>query len=135
MVPALWPGDRIVVWRPPARLWKPKRGDIVLVRWNAGMPAMIKRVVGTPGERIVIESGRVSIDGVVLLEPYLPAPYTPRRTFSEWDLENDEYFLLGDNRVRSADSRRFGPVRCDSILGRAWYRTAPETRAGWLVHV
>jgi signal peptidase I len=132
MVPALWPGDRIAVWRPPAFLWRPRRGDIVLARWRAGQAPVLKRVVGLPGESVKLDGGQVIIDGEPLPEPYLPASPVEAGDHYEWQLGPGEYVVLGDYRARSQDSRAHGPLPLTGILGKAWYRYAPGSRSGWL---
>jgi signal peptidase I len=132
MIPTLWPGDTLLVgWTVPF-LRRVRRGDIVLVRWPGFERAFIKRVVGLPGERVSINSGLLIIDGVAVSEPYIPESVTPFPVYDEWTLGRGEYFVLGDNRSRSEDSRQFGPVEKRQILGRAWYRLAPKERRGSL---
>ncbi|HXB60770.1 MAG TPA: signal peptidase I [Candidatus Acidoferrales bacterium] len=101
----------------------PRAGDIIAIRDPSGRGFDVKRVIGVPTESIYISHGRVYVDGKLLREPYLPAR---ERTFA-YDLESqDEYFCLstnqffvmGDNRGNSCDSRSFGPITRDSILGR-----------------
>ncbi len=92
----------------------------------------IKRVIGLPGERVVVANGKVRIynnespDGRELAEAYLP---TGRYTNGDIDftLANDEYFVLGDNRGASSDSRSFGPVHRDDVIGRVFLRAFPVT--------
>ncbi len=99
-----------------------KRGDVVLLDDGGGARAM-KRIVGMPGEVIELYRGYVFVNSRLLREPYLP-PYTftfgenessPRR----WELRENEYFVLGDNRFWSVDSRRYGPVGRHRIEVRA----------------
>lgn len=135
MIPTLVPGDRLLVNRRLAGLWQPRRGDIVLVHWpisGKNGPAMVKRIIGLPGEEVTIREGQVFINGHPLDEPYLPQPTTPYPLSAMWVLGPDEYFVMGDNRARSEDSRRYGPVRQSWIWGHAWYRYAPPQRRGRL---
>ena len=86
----------------------------------------IKRVVGLPNEHIAIRENRVEIDGKPLAEPYLPNPAATRtRGATQWLTDIDEFFLLGDNRQDSEDSRAFGPVPAQLIIGRVWFRYWP----------
>ena len=95
----------------------------------------IKRVIGLPGEKVGIKSGRISIDGQVLEEPYLPME---ENTFLGDDTEQgynkmlgeNEYFVLGDNRSHSSDSREWGIVPRADIIGRAWLVITPLRKAG-----
>jgi signal peptidase I len=88
---------------------------------------LIKRVIGLPGETIEISAGVVYIDGRPLNEPYarLSTGDSPSRRLSA-----DEYFIMGDNRANSKDSRLFGPIPRDSIVGRAWIIYWPPANWG-----
>jgi nickel-type superoxide dismutase maturation protease len=98
MLPTLLPGERIVVLRAPFSLRPPKKGDLIAFKHPLDpKKPLIKRVVAGPHET-------VTVDG----QPYRLGP--------------DEWFVLGDNPSASTDSRRFGPIRRDLIIGRAWFR-------------
>ena len=139
MEPALRDGDHLLVSRVAYRLAEPRRGDLVFVRsWRgaAGRPECIKRIVGLPHEWIAVRAGRVSLNGRPLHEPYarLASPSLPDLSREAvLLLRSDEYFLLGDNRAWSTDSRTLGPVQRREIAGRAWYRYAPPSRRGRLL--
>jgi signal peptidase I len=129
--------DRVIANRIVYRFHAPERGDIIVFKaptkveaaCNAG-GAFIKRVIGLPGERVSMRNGYVSIDGVRLAEPYLAAGDRGRES-GEWPRSpRDGYFVLGDNRAMSCDSRRWGVVPRESIIGRADIRYWPPTRAG-----
>lgn len=115
---------------------EPKRGDIVVFKYPKDPNQyFIKRVVGLPGEKIKIEDGQVFIINsdqmTVLEEDYLPDDIKtnlPLRGYSNVSLNQDEYFLLGDNRDQSLDSRIFGPVKREFIIGRTWLRGWPLNR-------
>jgi signal peptidase I len=127
MEPTFSSGHYLLVSRLAYRLGRPSRGDVVVVRADWG-PASeyLKRVVGLPGERVRYEDGRLFINGVALAEPYLgDVPRPEGDAAQEWCLEGDEYLVFGDNRPMSADSRRYGPVLGDALVGRAWYRYWP----------
>ena len=118
--------------------WAPyERGDIVVfeppeaMRTPSGAP-FIKRVIGVPGDRVELEDGLVLVNGVELDEPYLftrrgePEPTEP--SFggdTSWLIPNGTLFVLGDHRAASADSREFGPIDVDTVLGRALLRYWP----------
>jgi len=118
------------------RFNEPQRGEVVVFRYPADPSQFfIKRVIGLPGEGVRISDGKVYIinadnpEPKMLPEDYL-APAT--KTFGLVDvvLGPDEYFLMGDNRTASLDSRAFGPVKRSSIIGRALLRGWPINRAG-----
>lgn len=131
MEPALYEGDRVFVEKVSYRFRPPQRGDIVMLHLPQYRDFLIKRVVGLPGEEIAIHDGHVYINGHVLLEPYLTEP-TPGE-MPAMRIPALHYFVLGDNRDDSNDSRYFGPVPRDYIVGRLVLRFWPPERAG-LVH-
>ena len=125
MEPSYRSGDLLLV-RPLGRR-APARGDVVLLR-NPREPEArdLKRVVGLPGESVSLADGSLYVDGAHLPEPYLdglPASLGLERR--DWTLEDDEYFVLSDNRARGTDSRHFGPVRRSAIVGKVWCRVWP----------
>ena len=89
-------------------LLKPQRGDIVVADSTVIGKLIVKRVIGVPGDEIRIENNRVYVNGILLEEDYLPEPMKTKDGL--WVLEDGMYFLLGDNRNVSDDSRRIGPV-------------------------
>jgi signal peptidase I len=129
--------DRVIANRLVYRFHEPRRGDIVVfkasVRVKAACSAsgtFIKRIVGLPGEKLTIRNGFVLINGVSLVEPYLQEGYRGRES-GDWPrIADDSYFVLGDNRTMSCDSRRWGLVRRDDIIGRADVIYWPPNRAG-----
>ena len=130
MEPSFRSGDLVLVGT--IRRGPIARGDVVVLR-NPREPDArdLKRVVGLPGESIRFADGSLYIDGTHLPEPYLgglPASIGIER--SEWTLAGDRYFVLSDNRARGTDSRHYGPVPRDVILGRVWRRAWPPRRLG-----
>lgn len=100
----------------------PKRGEVVGLRFP-GDPERrkyIKRIVALPGEKIEIKDGQVKINGNLLLESYLPADLKTEGSVN-LALDPDEYYILGDNRPVSNDSRYFGPISQKYIIGRAYF--------------
>lgn len=121
MAPAHAPGSRTLVWAW-AYVWQtPRRGDVVVLR-SPDDPASLalKRIVGLPGENVSWAAASVRIDGRPLPEPYARVlrDVPGDDEMLECALGPDEYFVLGDNRLYSHDSRHYGPVRRPVVLGR-----------------
>jgi signal peptidase I len=128
--------DYLIANKIDYRLHAPQRGDIIILRPPTdNSKDFIKRVIALPGERLLIRDGIVYINGRKLDEPYLPEAWT---TFNNWPatgtdgevIPPNEYFVMGDNRNRSQDSRIFGPIGRDRIDGRAWFRIWPLDHFG-----
>ncbi len=129
--------DRVIANRIVYRFHAPERGDIIVFKAPAGVEAacdaggtFVKRIVGLPREKVSMRDGYVLINGVRLIEPYL-APGFRGRESGEWSRSpRDGYFVLGDNRAMSCDSRRWGVVPRENIIGRADVRYWPPDRIG-----
>jgi len=122
--------DYLIANKIDYRLHAPQRGDIVILRPPTNNSTdFIKRIIGLPGERILIRSGVVYINGHRLDEPYLPEAWVSETNWPDNSsgrvMGADEYFVMGDNRNRSQDSRFFGPISRDRIDGKAWFRIWP----------
>ena len=113
-----------------------QRGEVIVFQ-APSMPdqAFVKRVIGLPGERVEIRDGKVLINGETLDEPYLAhsnvvGSMTCVPTLRQFDciLQEGQYFVLGDNRNRSNDSRDWGPVTVDEIVGEVWFIYWPPSR-------
>lgn len=128
MEPALYENDRIVVDKVTYRFRPPRRGEIVILHVWQYREDLLKRVVGLPGEEIAIHDGRVYVNGQPLNEPYLREP-TPGEV-PPTRIPPMHYFVLGDNRDASGDSRYFGPVPRSAIIGRVIFRYWPPERIG-----
>jgi signal peptidase I len=129
MEPNLHTNERLVIEKLSYRFHGPRRGDVVVIKDPGGSPELlIKRVVGLPGERVTVANNRVFIDGVPLDEPYLDQP--TQGSGRSWIVPPLTVFVMGDNRSASRDSRIFGPVSLDEIIGRALFRYWPLTDAG-----
>jgi len=131
MEPTLLRGDQFradVSWAPRH---DPKRGEIwVFNNPNpdpmGGDEVLVKRVIGLPGEKIEVAKGKVLVNGKALSEPYLKQP--PRYKTPPRKLQKDEYWMLGDNRNRSEDSHRWGPLKRGAFIGKAIVRFWPPDR-------
>jgi len=120
MDPALIDGERVVVNKFLYDVRAPGRRDVVVIDPAVDRPddALVKRVVGLPGETIEGRDGTVLVNGRALSEPYLESDVVTA-DFAPVELRADELFVLGDNREASSDSRAFGPVTTDEVVGRA----------------
>ena len=132
MRPTFEPGQHLLVSRMAYAASALSRGDVVVLRdpRDSGR-RILKRVVGLPGEEVRIRDGLLFVDGVHMDEPYLGGlPASVGLGNSTWGLGSSEYFVAGDDRVRSTDSREYGPVPEGLIVGRAWYRYWPLRERG-----
>jgi signal peptidase I len=138
MEPNFFDREYLIVNEISYRFSNPRRGDVIVFRYPRNpQEYFIKRVIGLPGEKIQIKDGNVYIynidnpQGIILKEPYLPAGTKTYNLNKEViSLGNDEYFVLGDNRNSSKDSRSFGPVKRSFIIGRVLLRGWPFDRIG-----
>jgi signal peptidase I len=150
MVPTIQEHEYVLIDKLSPRFSDYQRGDIIVFNPPAGYEQggvpFIKRVIGLPGDTVTLENGKVFVTPpggarVELSEPYVvrdidggaastqcrDAPCT-----SEWTVPDGEYFVMGDNRPQSQDSRFFGPIDRDTIVGRAWVRYFPLDRIGFM---
>ena len=146
MLPTLQVGDRIVVDKLSYHLHGVHRGDIVVFRRppleHADYSDLVKRVIGLPGDTVSSVDGRVYIDGKPLSEPWLPTPVpvtSPSPVAEGFSLSRPytvpagKYFVMGDNRTNSEDSRYFGPIPANLIVGKMAFVAWPLDDSGWLV--
>lgn len=152
MVPTINPGEYVLIDKISPRFQDYQRGDIVVFQppegFGQGGVPFIKRVIGLPGDTVSLENGRVFVtpaggNPVRLDEPYVvraidggAADTLPKNAdgTSSWTIEAGTYFVMGDNRPESQDSRYFGPVDRELIIGRAWLRYFPLDRVGFMTH-
>lgn len=128
-------GQYLIVDQLTYRFEEPKRGDIIIFRYPKDPSKFfIKRIIGIPGDTVTIDGNRVSIankehpEGEPLKEPYI-LDMKPNATLTE-HLGDDEYFVMGDNRNASSDSRAWGVLQRDKIIGRAFLRLFPLSEVG-----
>ena len=129
MVPNFHSGDYLIVDEISYRLGQPHRGDVVVLKYPLdASQRFIKRIIGLPGETVDVKDGNVIItkDGksMDLLEAYLPVHLTTDGNV-HMVLGEDKYFVMGDNREFSYDSRRWGMLPREDIVGRAVFRIFP----------
>lgn len=123
MEPNLSPLQRLIVDKISYRLHSPQRNDIVVIDLPTMDDMLVKRIVGLPGETIEVRDGEVLVNGSPLPEPF---PHDlGHTTMAPTVLGPLQYFVMGDNRDNSNDSRSFGPVHRESIVGRVWLRYWP----------
>jgi signal peptidase I len=131
MMPSLVDQERIFVNKFVYRLEPIERGDIVVFKYPYDpSKSYIKRVIGMAGDRIRIDSGQVYVNGEALDETYVPPEYTDARTLSDVVVPANSYFVLGDHRSMSDDSRNFGPVNQSFIYGKAVFGYWPMDKLG-----
>ena len=128
MEPTLQTGDIMIVNKISNNLGTDyKRGDIVIVNSPIEDKLYIKRVIALPNDKVVINDGSFYINDHKLNENYLKDNTITKETtiINSWHLEPDEYFLVGDNREKSNDSRKFGPIKRSDFVGKAFLRIYP----------
>jgi signal peptidase I len=131
MMPSLDDQERIFVNKYVYRLEPIQRGDIVVFRYPRDpSKSFIKRVIGLAGDRIRIEAGEVFLNGQPLEEDYVPYPYADQRSYPEIVVPANSYFVLGDHRSMSNDSRDFGAVKVGYIYGKAVFGYWPMDKVG-----
>ncbi len=136
MYPTFYDGEYILTDKISYRLGKPAHGDVVVFKSPRDQDVdFIKRIIGLPGDSVYVQGGRVYLNKQLLDEPYLPAGiYTRPGSFAREgaliNIPEDRYFVLGDNRVHSSDSREWGLVTTDEFIGRVFFRYFPFSRFG-----
>lgn len=135
MAPTFATGEYLVVDQLTYHLSNPQRGDIVVFKFPLdNSKFFIKRIVGLPGEKVTVKGEEVIIENqengeeITLIEPYVELV---KNSYSETILEDDEYFVMGDNREASLDSRVWGPLNKKYIVGRAYVRLLPLSEASF----
>jgi signal peptidase I len=132
MEPTLHNGEFIIVNKMAYRLGKPSLGDVIVFHPpRSPEQEYIKRIIGLPGDQVVISAGKVVVNGQKLDEPYIAAP--PRYE-GNWSVPEDSLFVLGDNRNNSQDSHSWGTVTLDAVVGKAVFVYWPPTVWGIIEH-
>ena len=155
MLPTIEVNDRVIVNKLAYQWGEPQRGDIVVFRdpreeeveesipeavirsvleavgiRTRGHEDLIKRVIGLPRETIEVTNNQIVVDGTPLEEPYLPEVFMPDEPAIT--VADDEVFVMGDNRDASFDSRRFGPIPLEDLIGKAFVTIWPISHIGGL---
>ena len=134
MEPTLQINDRLIIEKMTYRFRQPERGEIIVfdateaiqqLGWNG---AFIKRVIGLPGDEVMVRNGDVQVNGQILKEPYIKN--APKYDFGPVVVPKNSYLVLGDNRNNSSDSHVWGYVPDENIIGRATVRFWPFNRLG-----
>ena len=131
MLPRLEDQDRLFINKFAYQFEKIQRGDVVVFYYpHDHTKSYIKRVIALPGDTLVVDHGVVVVNGVQQKEPYVPERYQDDRSIPEQVIPKGQYFVMGDHRSISSDSRDFGPVPRDLIYGRAAFVYWPVDQAG-----
>ncbi len=129
MEPGLEDGQRLIINKAVYHFRDPARGDVIILHPPIEpQKEYVKRVIGIPGDTIEVRNGVVYINGSPLYEPYIKE--TPRNNFSPFTVPENNYFVMGDNRNNSNDSRTGWTVTSDNIIGEAWLRIWPLSKWG-----
>ncbi len=147
MAPTLQTEEHLLVNKIGYWLRAPQRGDVVTAREPEFQSIAVKRIIGLPGDELSIEQGQAFINGQMLDEPYLPpTDFVPAPVYAvptaadiaegdgRWLVPDGHYFILGDDRHFSSDSRDFGPIPVDAIRGKVLLIAWPPQRWGLVRH-
>lgn len=136
MFPTFHNGEYLIVDEISYIVGTPKRGDVVIFKYpNDPSRYFIKRIIGLPNEEVIIKNGEITIknrenpDGFKLIEPYINEKFTITENYK---VGAEEYFVMGDNRNRSSDSRSWGPLPRENMTGRAFLRLLPIKSISYL---
>ena len=131
MLPHLEDHDRLFINKFVYHITSIERGDVVVFHYPRDpQKSYIKRVIALPGDRLRIDHGQVWVNGKALAENYVPVAYRDSRSYSETIIPDDSYFVMGDHRSISSDSREFGVVERDLIYGKAAFIYWPARDVG-----
>jgi signal peptidase I len=141
MLPNFVNGEYLLTDKLSYQFGVPKRGDVVVFKAPPSEPCAvdeceyIKRIIGVPGDRVMVKGGQVYLNGQLLNQTWLPSDYvTDSGTFAEEGVEREvpsgQYLCFGDNRSHSRDGREFGPIKKELIIGRAFFKYWPVSSIG-----
>ncbi|OGG02928.1 signal peptidase I [Candidatus Gottesmanbacteria bacterium RBG_16_37_8] len=141
MEPSFKNNEYIITDKISYRFGSPQRGDVVIFKAPVNLEVdYIKRIIGLPGEKIMIAKGKVYVNDKLLSEPYLeeitslfPGGFVQDGVTI--DIPEEHYFVMGDNRPHSSDSREFGPINHKLIIGKAIFRYWPINGLGLIPHI
>jgi signal peptidase I len=134
MEPNFSSGNYLLVDEITYQFRDPQRGEVIVFRYPRNPSVFfIKRIIGLPGERVIIKDGQIKIDGFILKEDYLSKGL---KTVGDFDIKlgKDNYLVLGDNRYQSFDSRNWGAISRENIIGLARLRVLPFGKIGVLAY-
>ncbi len=138
MEPSFYTGEYILTSKITYKFRGPHRGDVIVFK-SPKNPDIdyIKRIIGLPGDQIMVKNSDVYINNQPLTEDYIAAKTNlweggALREGVPLTVPEGDIFVMGDNRPRSSDSREFGPVPLDTIIGQVFYRYFPTNRMGWI---
>lgn len=132
MEPTLHSGEFVIVNKLAYQIGFPQRGDVIVFHYPRDPEQeYIKRVIGLPGDEVVVNQGQVRVNGLLLDEPYIAeAPLYQ----ADWRVPDASLFVLGDNRNKSSDSHSWGPVPMQNVIGRAMFVYWPPEDWGLIEH-
>jgi len=132
MEPTLHSGEFVIVNKLAYKFGYPDRGEVIVFHYPRDPDQeYIKRIIGLPGDRIMIADGKVLVNDRPVQEPYIASPPNYQ---SEWTVPEDSLFVLGDNRNNSSDSHNWGPVPMDYVIGKALVVYWPPDEWGFIDH-
>lgn len=133
MEPTLHNGELVIVNKLAYKLGEPELGDIIVFHFPRDpSQEYIKRVIGVPGDQVLIEAGKVYVNSKEIVEPYIAAP--PAYATAKWDVPEGHLFVLGDNRNNSSDSHSWGTVPIEYVVGKALFVYWPLEEWGTIEH-
>jgi signal peptidase I len=131
MMPGLQDQERLFINKFEYRFEPIHRGDVIVFHYPRDpVKSYIKRVIAVPGDDLRIDDGQVYVNNKPLPEPYVPARFRDERSYPDTILNANQYFVMGDHRLISSDSRDFGPVQRDLIYGKASFVYWPADDMG-----
>ena len=136
MEPNFHTGQMLIVSRLAYQLGgAPQRGDVIVFQYPGNLTDdYIKRIIGLPGDAVEVQDGKVSVNGVQLTEPYISAEAGFEGRPGRWTVPADNFFVMGDNRAHSSDSRTWGLLPIKDIIGKAWVSYWPPQEWGIIKH-